>query len=186
MGKGIIVCGLNGAGKSTLGRALAERAGYHWIDIEDLYFPKTDSDYRYASARTQKEVETLLLQEMKAHENVVLTAVKGDYGEDISSFFECAVLLEVPRELRLQRVKNRSFQKFGDRMLAGGDLYEREERFFAFAALRDENTVTEWLRSVKCPVIRLDGTKAVEENVNFLMDCLENGVCGGRHVRTGI
>lgn len=169
MGKGILVCGLNGVGKSTLGKALAERLGYYFIDIEDLYFPKTDPDYIYANPRSRKEVEALLLQEMKAHENFVLASVKGDYGEEISASFQCAVLLEVPRELRLERVKNRSFQKFGDRMRTGGDLCEREENFFAFVASRKENTVIEWARSLKCPVIRLDGTKAIEENVDFLL-----------------
>ena len=30
----------------------------------------------------------------------------------------------------MQRVKKRSFQKFGNRMLPGGDLHEQEEKFF--------------------------------------------------------
>ncbi len=30
----------------------------------------------------------------------------------------------VPRDIRLQRVKDRSFRKFGNRMLSGGDLFE--------------------------------------------------------------
>ena len=45
MATGIIVCGMNGAGKSTLGRALAQKLGYRFIDIEDMYFPKTDPNY---------------------------------------------------------------------------------------------------------------------------------------------
>lgn len=49
MGTGIIICGLNGAGKSTLGKALAEKLNFHFIDNEDLYFPKTDPHYLYAS-----------------------------------------------------------------------------------------------------------------------------------------
>ena len=34
MGIGIQICGLNGCGKSTLGRALAEKIGFHFIDIK--------------------------------------------------------------------------------------------------------------------------------------------------------
>lgn len=45
MGTGIIICGLNGVGKSTLGKALAEKLHFHFIDNEDLYFPKTDTNY---------------------------------------------------------------------------------------------------------------------------------------------
>ncbi len=55
-------------------------------------------------------------------------------------------------------------------MLLGGDLYEQEEKFFHFVESRDENTVEEWVKSLKCPVIRLDGTKSIDENVNFIIE----------------
>lgn len=169
MGMGIIVCGLNGSGKSTLGKALAERLDFHFIDNEDLYFPRTNPDYAYASPRTRAEVEELLLNELKAYENFVFAAVKGDYGEYIYPFFRYAVLIDVAKDIRMQRVRNRSFQKFGNRMLAGGDLYEREEKFFELVKARPENTVEEWLQSLKCPIIRVDGTKSIEENVDFII-----------------
>ena len=169
MGTGILVCGLNGAGKSTLGKALAKELGFHFIDNEDLYFPKTSPRYLYDSPRTREEVEQLLLREIETHENFVFTSVKGDYGEAIPRFFRYAVLLHVPRELRLQRVKNRSFQKFGSRMLPGGDLYEQEEEFFDFVRSRAENTVEEWAKSLRCPILRADGTKPVEENARNII-----------------
>lgn len=169
MGTGIMICGLNGAGKSTLGKALAEKLGFHFIDNEDLYFPKTDPNYLYASPRTREDVEKLLFHEISAHEKFIFAAVKGDYGEAVCSSFQYAILLSVPKEIRLQRVKNRSLEKFGGRMLPGGDLYEQERRFFALAASRAENTVEEWARSLICPVIRVDGTKPVEENVDIVI-----------------
>ena len=169
MGTGILLCGLNGVGKSTLGKALAYKLNYRFIDNEDLYFPKTDPNYLYAVERTREEVERLLFEEIKTYENFVFTSVKGNYGDPEHPFFQYAVLIEVPRELRLQRVKNRSFQKFGDRMLPGGDLYESEERFFDFVKNRSENTVEEWAKGLSCPIIRIDGTKSIEENVDFII-----------------
>lgn len=96
MGIGIIVCGLNGAGKSTLGRALAEKLQYRFIDIEDLYFPKTDPHYLYASPRTREEVAALLFRELKTHENFVLASVKGDFGEAFSPFSGAPFSLTFP------------------------------------------------------------------------------------------
>ncbi|MDE6664540.1 MAG: AAA family ATPase, partial [Lachnospiraceae bacterium] len=167
---GIIICGLNGAGKSTLGKALAEKLHFHFIDIENLYFPKTDHNYIYASPRNREEVEKLLLHEMKVRENFILASVKGDYGEAVYPFLQYAILLDVPKDIRLQRVKKRSFQKFGNRMLLGGDLYEEEENFFHFVESRDENIVEEWLKALKCPIIRIDGTKSIDENINLIME----------------
>ena len=147
---GILMCGLNGAGKSTLGKALAEALHYRFIDNEDLYFPKTDPHAPYGVQRSREEVEQLLLDEIEAHPDFVFTSVKGDYGEKVRSCFQYAVLVSVPRELRLQRVRGRSFQKFGERMLPGGDLYEQEQSFFAFVEARAENTVEEWARVLRC------------------------------------
>lgn len=173
MGTGIIICGLNGSGKSTLGKALAEKLDFHFVDTEDLYFPKTNPNYVYSSPRTHEEVEKLLFDEIKAHENFVFASIKGDYGKQIPPFFQYAVLIDVPKDIRIQRVKNRSFQKFGNRMLIGGDLYEQEEKFFEFVKSRPENTVEEWIQSLKCPIIRIDGTKPIEENVYFIIKQLQ-------------
>ena len=174
MGIGIIICGLNGSGKSTLGKALAEKLDFHFIDAEDLYFPKTDSNYIYSQPRTREEVERLLLCEINANKNFVFASVKGDYGEAIYPYFQYAILIDVSKDIRMQRVRNRSFQKFGNRMLRGGDLYEQEERFFDFVKSRSENTIEEWIQSLECPIIRIDGTKAIEENVDFIIEQLQN------------
>lgn len=169
MGTGIIVCGLNGSGKSTLGSALANKLNFHYIDNEDLFFKKSDSQYVYNAPGTRKEAELLLWKEITAHENFVFSAVKGDYGERVYSYYKYAVLIETPKDIRLIRVKNRSFQKFGDRMKSGGDLYEVEKKFFEFVEARPENLVEEWLRRLKCPILRVDGTKPIEQNVDYII-----------------
>lgn len=152
-----------------MGKALAEKLHFYFIDNEDLYFPKTDPNYMYASPRTREEAKKLLFREIKAHENFVFASVKGDYGEEIYPFFQYVILIDVPKDIRMERVKNRSFQKFGNRMLPGGDLHEQEEGFFEFVKSRVENTVKEWVQLLSCPIIRIDGTKPIEENIDFII-----------------
>ena len=171
MGTGIIMCGLNGSGKSTLGKVLAERLHFYFIDNEDLYFPKTDPIYIYAAPHTREEVKNLFFNEIKAHKNFVFSSVKGDYGESI---YQYAVLIDVPKDIRIERVKNRSFQKFGSRMLSGGDLYEQEQRFFDLVKSRAEDTVEKWVQSLNCPIIRIDGTKPIEENINLIIEQIKS------------
>ena len=152
---GILICGLNGAGKSTLGKALAERLGYEFIDNEDLYFPKTDPAYSFACPRSREE------------------AVKGDYGDKLAASLDHVVLIEVPKEIRSRRVRERSFGRFGERILPGGDLYEKEAAWFSLTDSRAEDYVTEWLETVRCPVIRIDGTLPPEENIGYIVSALE-------------
>lgn len=165
---GIIICGMNGSGKSTLGRALADSLGWRFIDNEDLYFPKTDPAHPYAVERTQDEVERLLLEEVRRDDHFAFAAVRGNYGEKVLPYYKAAVLVETPREIRLQRVRERSYRKFGERMLPGGDLYESEKHFYELIAARPENYATRWLDMLNIPVLHVDGTRPVEENVTII------------------
>ena len=164
------MCGCNGSGKSTLGKELAAALQYNFIDIEDCYFSKDNKDYIYEHARSYEEAKQVLLEKVNQHGNFVLAAVKGDYGNEISALYICAVLISVPKDIRLQRVRDRSFQKFGSRMLQGGDLYEKEQRFFDMAALRTEQEIEDWLNTTDCFIIRVDGTAAIEENVRLILN----------------
>ena len=166
---GILICGLNGVGKSTIGRALAARLGWRFLDNEDLYFPKTDSDYVFSHPRGKDEVIRLLEEKTAEDSRFVFAAVRGDYGERLPASLDCAILVEVPREARLARVRARSAEKFGRRIEAGGDLEERENAWFAQVERRPEDYVTGWLEKLSCPVIRIDGTLPVEVNVEYLL-----------------
>lgn len=166
MGIGIILCGLNGGGKSTLGKALSEKLKFHFIDNENLFFAQKNV---YASPRSHEEATQILTTEIKSHQNFILASVKGDYGKQFLSFLHYAIIIDVPKDIRLKRVRSRAFEKFGDRMLPGGDLYESQEQFFEMINGRTESYVEEWLQTLSCEVIRIDGTKPIEENITIII-----------------
>ena len=163
------MCGLNGCGKSTLGRALAQKIGFHFIDNEELFFTRNAADEPYQNPRSRAEVEKLLMEEVRKHGDFVLAAVRGDYGKEILPLYRYAVLMEVPKEIRMERIRNRSFQKFGSRMREGGELYEQEEAFFRTAASRPEDYAATWTRTLDCPVLSVDGTRPVDETVEWIV-----------------
>lgn len=168
----VILCGGNGAGKSTLGRTLSRVLGWPFFDIEAYYFPDAGGDYPYRTPRTREEVEALLLADLRANPRCLLAAVKGAYGPEVEGLLTCAVLLDVPKEARLERVRRRSYQKFGDRMLPGGDLHDREEQFFRMVEGRSQGDVEAWLEGAGLPALRLDATeetpRLAEAVVRFL------------------
>ena len=169
---GILICGLNGAGKSTLGRILADRMEYEFIDNEDLFFPKADASYTFSGPRSEEEVIRLLEERISANNRFIFAAVRGNYGDRLIASLDHIVLIDVPKQIRSRRVRDRSYQKFGDRILPGGDLYDRETKWLSLTDSRPESYVTDWLKTVVCPVIRIDGTLPVEENVNALVPLL--------------
>ncbi len=164
----VLVCGLNGAGKSTLGRALAERLGVPFLDSEDLFFPKNDPENPWNSPRTPQEVQKLLLWELSRSPDLVFAAVRCDFGPEVLTRFRWAVLVEAPRQLRLERVRERSYRRFGERMRPGGDLHQGEKAFFHMVEERPETLVEEWLQAAGLPVLRVDGTKPPAESAAWL------------------
>jgi hypothetical protein len=151
---------------------LADRMGYEFVDNEDLFFPKTDPSYVFSSPRSKEEVIRLLEERISANSRFIFAAVKGNYGDKLIALLDHIVLIEVPKQVRSQRVRDRSYQKFGDRILPGGDLYDKESKWFSLTDSRPETYVTDWLDTVDCPVIRIDGTLPVEENVDYLVSVL--------------
>ena len=169
---GILICGLNGVGKSTLGKLLAQRLCYRFIDNEDLYFPKEDAIYEYSHPRGKDAVIRLLEEQIEQDRDFVFAAVKGNYGEMLLACLEHIVVIDVSREIRLARVLERSFRKFGNRILAGGDLAEKENAWFTQMEGRPEDDVRRWPETVDRPVIHVAGTLPMEENVEYLVSVL--------------
>ena len=172
---GILICGLNGAGKSTLGRMLADRMGYEFIDSEDLYFPKTDPAYLFSGPRSEEEVIRLLEEKISGNSRFVFAAVRGISSGKLTASLDHIIFIEVPAQIRSRRVRERSRQRFGDRILPGGDLYEKESKWFSLTDSRTDAYVTDWLETVDCPVIRIDGTLPAEDNADTLIPVLTQG-----------
>ena len=171
---GIVICGLNGTGKSTFANALAKQLDWEFVDIEDCFFPKDDPEYLYSNPRSREEATAVLLQRVREPKHFVLASVKADYGREVEELLTLAVWLRADSQTRAKRVRRRSYDKFGFRMLPGGDLHQVEEDFFTFCAGREENEVETWLSTLSCPTIQLDGTQPIQENLDLLVPKLTN------------
>jgi len=149
------VFGANGSGKTTLGRELASALGCKHIDHEDYAF--NESDIPYANPRTFEKCAELMLADIEKYRAFVLSAVTGDFGDVITQYYTLAVYLFAPLELRLERIEQREYDKFGDRVREGGDMYERRLEFHDFVASRPLSRIEKWAETLTCPVISIDG-----------------------------
>ena len=159
---GIIVFGANGSGKTTLGRELARILNFKHMDIEDYYF--MESEIPYTNARSRDECINLMLADIEKHGSFVISAVDGDFGEKITSMYELAVYITAPLDVRMKRIEQREYDKFGNRVREGGDMYEQQLKFRDFVASRDISRIEQWGETLTCPVIRIDGTIDWREN----------------------
>lgn len=168
MSHGIAIVGANGSGKTTLGKHLADLLGYKHMDAEEYSFK--DSAIPYTNSRTKEEVLELLSADMKKYDRFILSAVNCDFGDDINAMYDCIIYIKAPLKIRLDRIKKRSANKFGRRVLKGGDLYEQEQKFYDFVSSRTMDKTDTWLQSMTCPVICVDGTEPIASNAKRLKE----------------
>ncbi len=174
----IHIFGASGAGTSTLGRAVAERTGYTFLDSDDYIWAPTDPPF--TALRTHAERLPLLQKDIEGIENAVLSGSLVGWGDPLMPRFTLAVRLVTPTDVRLDRIERREYERFGDRIRPGGDMYEQHRAFYAWAARYDDGAPTMrsramhdlWQQQLPCPVILLDGTRPVEELAAAVMEKL--------------
>lgn len=185
---GISLFGLNGSGKSTLAHALAKQTGYFEMDVEDYYFPEQRNSRKWAMdndniivtehlgsipfsiPRTKEEVQNALMKDMQIHHKFIISGVTMNWNEDILSHIDIAFWLQTPLEERLKRIQMREEKRFGERVLPGGDMYIQQMEFRRVVGNRDPKTIKESTKKLQCPIIVLDGTISVEENLEKIME----------------
>lgn len=172
MNRRIIICGGNGAGKTTLGRELSKKTKIPFMDVEDYYFSYENKGYRYDTERSKEEVEKMLISDMYKYEEFIFAATKPNFSEDVVARMTMAIYLKVPKQIRIRRVINRSYSMFGNRILPGGDLHEKENKFFNMVRKRNEMETLLLLNELQIPLIEVDGEKDVDENVGLLLNLL--------------
>lgn len=168
MSGGIIIFGANGSGKSTLGREVANVLNFKYMDIEDYYFIK--SKIPYTAKRSSEDCLNLMLTDIEKYGSFVLSSVTGDFGEKISSLYNLAILITAPAEIRIERIKQRAYEQHGERIYKGGDMYEQHLEFIDFVTSRTLSKIERWAETLACPVLRIDGTKSISENTQWIVN----------------
>ena len=97
-----------------------------------------------------------------------------NWSEDIILTIGIAFLIEAPLEMRLKRIQDREIKRFGERVLSGGDMYSQQEDFRKMVIEKNEEIVYASAQKLKCPVIMLNGTKPVDNNIQRVLEALDN------------
>ena len=91
------------------------------------------------------------------------------------------IYLYVPTAIRLSRLKVRERERLGvDALRPGGKMHDASETFLEWAAAYDDGNMEgrsrrvheQWLETLPCRYVRLEGTQKVNELLAFLEDQL--------------
>lgn len=172
--------GAMGVGDTTLGKEVAMRLGFQHFDLDDYHW-RWDTDIPYTIFRSKEERTEHLLHDILQHPYFVMSGSMWSIRKAFEPFFDLAVFMIAPAEIRAERIRFRSIARWGARVLPGGDMYEASEvyrDYFACARRYDTDIAPQacliqheqWVSELPCPVLRVDGTRAIFENAERVVE----------------
>lgn len=182
MSRGIIIFGSAGSGKTTLGKMVAEKLGFPYFDIDD-YIWRRDTDKPFTVMYKREEKINRLMSDISKSEFFVMAGSMDSFNEPFIPLFDLAVHITASVEVRLTRINRREYERFGKRILAGGDLYDNHQRFLDLAARYDSDgspcmkTHKQWANSLPCKVIRINGADNLSNSMELIINVYREIVC---------
>jgi adenylate kinase family enzyme/GNAT superfamily N-acetyltransferase len=165
----IHIVGASGAGTTTLGQALEKVYGYTWLDTDGYFWEQTDPPF--ARSLPHEERVKRLSAAIEEHPKCVISGSLCGWGDVFISLFDLVVFVDTPTDVRIERLQKREYERFGKRIRAGGDMHDNHREFIEWAKTYDTAGADqrsralheEWFKRLSCPLLRVDGTKSVDE-----------------------
>ena len=172
MEKRVHITGAAGSGTTTLGRALAQHLALPHFDTDDFYWLPVEPAY---SKKRDPAARIRLMQELFAPRRAwILSGSLMGWGDDLAPLFDLVVFLRAPTDERLNRLRQREMVRVGAAAIAeGGARYQDHVAFLDWATQYDRSDFDGrslqrhevWLAELRCPIVRLDSTKPVDDLV---------------------
>lgn len=122
----IHILGAAGSGTSTLGVSLSKVLPHEHLDTDD-YFWIT----KYTEQRQVPERRKMLITDLSFYKKWTLSGAVCGWGDDLKSNFDLVIFLWIPQDIRLERLRQREFQRYGNEILAGGSKYDQSKDFLS-------------------------------------------------------
>lgn len=165
----IHILGASGSGTTTLGRLLGERLQIPHLDTDDFFWMPTDPPF--TTQRPVPERLALIEQAMDGAPGWVLSGSALKWGTPLEPRYDLIVFLKLDPAVRMERIRRREAERYGARILPGGDMVETSRAFIDWAASYDTAGPEQrslaaheaWLAGRQTPVLRLDSMRPKTE-----------------------
>ncbi|GGD77932.1 AAA family ATPase [Paenibacillus nasutitermitis] len=168
----IHIFGASGSGATTLGKELAGHLPHVNVDGDDYFWIE-----KFNQMRQPQERVKLLQADLAPYKQWILSGAVCGWGDELKPLFDFVIFLYVPQDIRLQRLREREYARYGEEIMPGGQKYEQSKAFLEWAALYDKaglevrsRTLHEqWIAGLACPVLRIEGDQTVNERVQMIL-----------------
>lgn len=175
MKKNIHILGASGSGTTTLAKALSQKLGYvHFDSDEYLWLP---TNPKFTVKRPLDERLDLLKKDLETTDKWILSGSNCGWGDFLMHCYDLVIFLYVPVDIRIERLKEREMNTYAEHILPSGDMYESYKEFIEWATaydtggleMRSQALHNEWMKQLKCPVVRIEGVQSIDERIEIAM-----------------
>jgi adenylate kinase family enzyme len=175
----IHIFGASGSGVTTLGQLLADKLGLKYFDSDDYFWIKTESPYTHR--RDPNERNQLIAKSMRETEHWILGGSIIDWGDNLFPDFDLIIFLYLPKEIRIERLKKRELERYGDIIHTDEKRAKQFNGFIAWATDYDNDTGLAnrtlkahrtWLAKSQSPILEISGSQTLEEKLKLILDKL--------------
>ena len=167
----IHIFGPSGSGVTALGKALAtEKIPY--FDVDDYYWKQTEIPFSEKSPIPVRQQQ--ILNDVAPFSHWILGGSLISWGDFIKNDFDLVVYLYVPQDIRIARLKKREYERYGDKIHTHPFWAKKLADFIDWAKQYEDDTFKgrsrknhlQWLETLQCPVIKIEGDTTTEERIN--------------------
>ncbi len=168
--------GASCSGVTTLGNALAGHLSIPYFDTDAYFWEKTNPPF--TTKRNPELRNRMLKADVEKHDSCIIGGSLLKWNLEIE--FDLIVFLYIPHEVRMERLKKRELERYGDIIFTDPARNQQYLDFMEWARGYDDNTTQgrtlaaheNWLSQQSCPVLEIRGNYSVEERVKLVLQTL--------------
>ena len=176
----ILIFGASGSGTTTLANSLSQKTNFPHLDIDNYYWEITNPIFQ---KKVEKEVsQRNVLQDFQKQNDVVVSGSMVSWGEVWVTAFDLVIFIYLKNDIRMQRLKEREVERYGDKLLSDKVTQENSKAFLEWANNYDDfnfdgrslKIYEDWMEKIHCPILKLNGSIQLEVKVNSILDVIDD------------
>lgn len=174
------IFGASGSGVTTLGNALSNKLNIPYFDSDDFFWEKSNPPFTVR--RDAGERNNLIKTATAQHNDWIVGGSMINWGDNLLPF-DLITFLWIPPNIRIERLKQREFGRYGDIIVTNPERRKLYNDFIEWATDYDHDTGIStrtlkaheaWLKKKSAtPIIEIRGNYTTEERIDIIMKHLK-------------
>jgi len=175
----IHIFGASGTGVTTLGNALSAALQLPYFDSDAYFWEPTTPPFILKRAPGLRNAA--IRSDLDKQNSWVLGGSAVNWGPDVFPPFDLIVFLWLPPGIRMERLKARELERYGEVIFTDAQRHQQYQAFMAWAADYDNCTGVagrtiqvheQWLQQQTSRVLEIRGDLTVAERLAIVMEAI--------------